>query len=478
MLTSEGNRVTALCYACCVLAAGVSSYAVLDQNGNQQGDIWEARYGAWGLAATSDADGDHVSNAGESIAGTDPFQISSVPEIQMQQSPTSLVAQWSSFRGKVYELQSLSDFSTGTWQTLATLSGADAILSNSLVTTTDGSFRRIVIKDTDTDSDLITDWEELQLGFNPKTNRTDRYEQTDNQRIIAGMTNTNTVVTCALLDGNMYERWPDAGLVAIRRTGGLKAITVNFSLAGSATRDVDYTTQPGNSVVLPLGVREAWIEFQPVVDALDAETNETITLTLSSGAGYVLGTAAVCNVTIGNETAASLPNPKAAARFLVQAAFGPDQDDSGDADQIPENVEAVTAMGFSAWIDDQFTRPVGLIQPFTEYAPANLWQFYLDPKEAAWWNRAMGVPSLIPGGPVQFADPLRQRVAFALSQIVVVSDRQETLAVNPGRYGELLRHDPHQRLRELPDSALQRLASSLHGLLSEPLVQSQARPGE
>jgi uncharacterized protein (DUF1800 family) len=136
-------------------------------------------------------------------------------------------------------------------------------------------------------------------------------------------------------------------------------------------------------------------------------------------------------VNLANETDATPPSAKEAARFMVQAAFGPDQDSTNDVDQIPENVEEVIAMGFEAWIDDQFTRPVGLLQPFTEYAPANIAQFYIDPKQAAWWNRAMGVPTLVPGGPSQLPDPLRQRLAYALSQILVISDRPETLAVNP-----------------------------------------------
>ncbi len=137
-----------------------------------------------------------------------------------------------------------------------------------------------------------------------------------------------------------------------------------------------------------------------------------------------------------NETADSPPSAKAAARFLLQAAFGPDQDDPEDDDQIPENVEEVRQMGFAAWIDDQFTRPVGRLQPFVEWAAANenALQIYGDKKNYAWWNRAMGVPLLPPDAPpeqTQLPDPLRQRVAFAFSQIIVISDRLEDLAVEP-----------------------------------------------
>ncbi len=120
----------------------------------------------------------------------------------------------------------------------------------------------------------------------------------------------------------------------------------------------------------------------------------------------------------------------------MQAAFGPDQDSSGDPDDIPENVATVMSMGFSAWIDDQFTRPVGLIQPWVDWAMVNASGLGLNGnyKEFSWWSRAMGAPKLRPDDTATVApDPLRQRVAFALSEILVASDRPEQLAVEqPG----------------------------------------------
>jgi uncharacterized protein (DUF1800 family) len=57
-------------------------------------------------------------------------------------------------------------------------------------------------------------------------------------------------------------------------------------------------------------------------------------------------------------------------------------------------------------------------------------QLYGNWKEFSWWNRALGVPKLRPDASTTVApDPLRQRVAFALSEILVASDRPEALAV-------------------------------------------------
>jgi len=416
------------------LTSATLSDAALDQNGNQQSDVWETYYGATSLVATADGDGDGVNNAGESIAGTDPLNGNSVPEVQLQGSAPQLGTAWESITGKLYIIQSTTNIATGPWLTNAVVNGRDGQLSNAISAVANStSFYRMAIQDLDTDGDQLTDWEELRSGLNPRSDHSDRYTASDYQRMAVYMAATNSYVSAGLRDGEISERWPDPGVIAIRRTNSVRQITVNYSISGTATRNTDYTTPTNNSIVIPIGAREAWIEFQPVADSNDAESTETIVVTLLPGPGYTLATNVTATINLANETTNSLPNAKAAARFLVQAAFGPDSDSAADPDMIPENVEEVMAMGFEAWIDDQFTRSVGLLQPFVEWSQDtnNVQDFWTDSKEAAWWNRAMGLPELYPGGPAITPDPLRQRVAFALSQIVVISDRLEALGVEP-----------------------------------------------
>ena len=97
---------------------------------------------------------------------------------------------------------------------------------------------------------------------------------------------------------------------------------------------------------MPAGVREVWLEFAPVADADDAEPNETIDLTVTAGAGYTLGTNTAATVTLANETVSGLPSARAAARFLIQAAFGPDGVKATDANGIAQNVAEVMQLGF------------------------------------------------------------------------------------------------------------------------------------
>ena len=94
-----------------------------------------------------------------------------------------------------------------------------------------------------------------------------------------------------------------------------------------------------------------------------------------------------------------------ASRFLTQATFGP---------SIPD-ITALKAMtSYSAWIDDQFTKTpsTNLAEVLRrELSDANGGaQFEESLFYNSWWKNAMIAP-----------DQLRQRVAFALSQIHVVS---------------------------------------------------------
>lgn len=84
----------------------------------------------------------------------------------------------------------------------------------------------------------------------------------------------------------------------------------------------------------------------------------------------------------------------AAARFLEQAAFGPDS----------ASIDRVSRIGFTNWIDEQFA------------APVSPWQ---NPSTIGYGIGAL--QSRFFTNAVHGGDQLRQRVAFALSQIWVVS---------------------------------------------------------
>lgn len=222
-------------------------------------------------------------------------------------------------------------------------------------------------------------------------------------------------VSAILIDGGLYQNWPDRAVVGFHRENSAGALTVNFSIGGTAIAGTDYTVTPGTTITIPDGDREAWLEFAPTTQPILKA--KTLVVTLQPGAGYTVSTVKTEQaVTIAVAKSSPLPCPDAAVRFLHQAGFGANAD--------LRNVTEVTTKGYDKWITDQFKRPVGLQQPYIEALKrARRGQLYADAKVLSWWRQAMSTSGA--------ADPLRQRVGFALSEIMVISDRLDTLANQP-----------------------------------------------
>ncbi len=429
-------------------AAGLVTHgAGLDRDGNGRSDVWELLYNARALPPNADADGDGISNAGEALAGTDPRDAASAPTISITKPnghprlPLSL----RTVPGKQYRLLTAPALSPGLWSTNETWI-ADTAGSHSFATLPEGTaFFRLMVEDSprDSDSDGLTDYEERALGFDPQTDHTARFQKTDLARATQLLEGAN-VLSISALDPLMSERWPEPGLLAIRRRGGAAALTVNLSFAGSAVANQDYTPHsthpatrepllsPDGTLRFPAGTREVWIELHPIADEQDDEPTEEAAVTLLAGTGYTISGTPTATLTLQNQTASSGPSAKEAARFLIQAAFGPDQDSPGDEDYLPENLEPVMQLGIPGWIEDQFARPIGWLQPYVDWVlpVANSLELYGDVKNYSWWGRVMGSPKLRPDAAETVQpDPLRQRMAFALSEIFVISDRLEDLGV-------------------------------------------------
>ncbi len=104
-----------------------------------------------------------------------------------------------------------------------------------------------------------------------------------------------------------------------------------------------------------------------------------------------------------------------ASRFLAQSTFGPTRAD----------IARVKSLGYRAWLNEQFAQPASLQLPYLRERHVGVGRDPGDPnsdvpsRQDAWWFAI-----------VEEQDQLRQRVAFALSQIFVVSDRNDALAIS------------------------------------------------
>lgn len=116
------------------------------------------------------------------------------------------------------------------------------------------------------------------------------------------------------------------------------------------------------------------------------------------------------------EAAVALPQSRAeATRFLAQATFGP----------VDADVDRVMAIGYAAWLDEQFAKPQTLHRDYWDAENATI--------KAANPDGRAGTREVLDSFYRQAltgADPLRQRVAYALSQIFVISMMDGSIADN------------------------------------------------
>jgi hypothetical protein len=101
-------------------------------------------------------------------------------------------------------------------------------------------------------------------------------------------------------DPNASEIGLDPGAFTVSRpdwaTGA--ALTVYYTVGGTAANGADYSNLTG-SVTIPVGATNAVITVTPLTDTEYFETNETVTVSLSTGA-YIIGSANSATVTIEN----------------------------------------------------------------------------------------------------------------------------------------------------------------------------------
>ncbi|MFN0317554.1 MAG: Calx-beta domain-containing protein [Burkholderiales bacterium] len=123
-------------------------------------------------------------------------------------------------------------------------------------------------------------------------------------------------VSVAAADSSAAESPLDTGVFRIARTGATtSALTVGFSMSGTATNGADYVSLPA-SITIPAGSASVQATVTPINDTL-IESGETVVLTLFTGTGYALGTPASASVTLTSEDG-SIPTP---ANHIVSRVF-------------------------------------------------------------------------------------------------------------------------------------------------------------
>jgi hypothetical protein len=139
-------------------------------------DVWQNYFDAWGLDPLADSDGDGVSNAAESIAGSDPRDpMDGFKTAGVQIVGDSVAFTFVAEKGKKYRVCT-SDIPGGSaWVPLAgstfvsTMNHANEIITVPRTSQPGGRFFRLEVEENDADSDGVSDWAEWRRGTDVET---------------------------------------------------------------------------------------------------------------------------------------------------------------------------------------------------------------------------------------------------------------------------------------------------------------------
>jgi len=144
----------------------------------------------------------------------------------------------------------------------------------------------------------------------------------------------------------------------------------------------------------------------------------------------LLGSATLAGA-VRAQTAQDPLTPREASRFLAQSTLGASW----------EEIHRTADLGLQVWLDEQFQQPIGRHQPFLDERRNMGLEIDTQTRRWAWWQQVMESP-----------DPLRQRVAMALSELFVVSDDVEAIGGNPiglANYYDMLLENSFGNYRDL-----------------------------
>jgi hypothetical protein len=250
--------------------------------------------------------------------------------------------------------------------------------------------------------------------------------------------------------------YPASGKDTVTATGpgGSASATVTLNPPGPTITSVG--TNP-----LPLGLFSTTVTGTGfLATSVASLSGSPLTTTFSNGTLTVSGFSTQTgqqNLTVANGSSVSAPFPvqvgnpnalvsaAAARRFLERAAFGPS----------PADAAHVQTIGLQAWITEQFNTP-----QISNYNPIT--------------GSQGGMPAHFLTNAVTNSDQLRQRVAFALSQIFVTSIQKLIWNTNMVPYQNMLLADSFTNYRQIMSDVT---LSSAMGQYLDMANNAKAVPG-
>ncbi len=272
------------------------------------------------------------------------------------------------------------------------------------------------------------------------------YASAGNYSVSLSVTDSNGLSATAVTTIEVQDTESRAPTAAIEASsvGGLAPLSITVSAAASAA-------------VAPATIASYAWDFGNGTTAMSSGASTTfssagsysVSLTVTDSNG--LSDTAMVSIAVDEDAEPPTGDSEAAARLLAQATFGATLAD----------IAAVERLGIEGWVDDQFTRQSAAHLDYVLSYPGS--GSLSGPRQYIWLIDA-----------IDGADQLRQRVAFAYSQIFVVSDVSQNLTRiqrSITNYYDLLRRNAFGNFRDLLEEVT---LSPVMGLYLSMLQNAQA----
>lgn len=238
----------------------------------------------------ADADLDGMANGDEMAAGTDPFSMDSVVRVSsITKDGTGVHLSFPTVQGKLYVLQAADELAGGTGfldvNPAVTLVGNAS--ENTLTAPAVGAakFYRVLVRDTDSDNDEVSDWAEVKMGTNPSQATTPTNASggvaPDGETLRSLLSLTASAVT-----PDAYEKEGTPARVRLTRTYGTMPLALPMSFSGAALStkgsasptDYSLTGAQGTTAIIPNGAAMHDVVVNPVMDSVP-EVPESLGIT-------------------------------------------------------------------------------------------------------------------------------------------------------------------------------------------------------
>jgi len=238
--------------------------------------IWASHCGNSTNAATTDDDGDGVSNQDEVLAGTNPddeYDYFSLVEFELQ--ATNMLVSYPSATLRDYELQTATNLVQGNWTVTGTATGTGKIITHSIPLENFRHYRANMAGALDSDGDDVPDWLEYCAGSDPHLADTDSDGIDDDQELLND-TPANNAVHVNGHNGNFRLWVPHATNVSVRGTFNGWAETAMSSEGTDGYWSVQVAQMVTNGAEYKFFIDgTTWIA-DPTSHKLDSGTNDSV----------------------------------------------------------------------------------------------------------------------------------------------------------------------------------------------------------